>query len=54
MVIDTSALTAILLDEPEAEQFEIAVEADPTRLMSAASVLETSMVVETRFGEAGG
>lgn len=54
MVIDTSALTAILLDEPEAEQFEIAVEADPTRLMSAASVLETSMVVETRLGEAGG
>jgi ribonuclease VapC len=54
MVIDTSALVAILYDEPDAEQFEIAIESDPTRLMSTASVLETSIVVEARFGETGG
>jgi ribonuclease VapC len=54
MVIDTSALTAILLDEAEAERIGIAIEDDPVRLLSAASLLETSIVIETRFGEAGG
>ncbi len=54
MVIDTSALLAILFDEPEAEYFEGALEVDPTRLMSAASVLETAIVVEARLGDAGG
>lgn len=54
MVIDTSALTAILLDEAEAERIAIAIEEDPVRLLSAASLLETSIVIETRFGEAGG
>ena len=54
MVIDTSALLAILFNEPEAEHFEAALDADPTRLMSAASLLETAIVVEARLGEAGG
>ena len=54
MVIDTCALVAILFDEPDAEHFEIAIESDPTRLMSTASVLEASIVVEARLGEAGG
>jgi ribonuclease VapC len=54
MVIDTSALVAMLSDEPEAERFETAVEADPVRLMSTASYLETAIVIETRFGEPGG
>jgi ribonuclease VapC len=54
MVIDTSALTAILLDESEAERIGIAIEEDPVRLLSAASLLETSIVIETRFGEVGG
>ena len=53
-MIDTSVLLAILPDEPEAEYFESALEADPTRMMSAASVLETAIVVEARLGEAGG
>jgi len=34
MVLDTSALLALLLDEPEAEAFRAAVEDDPTRLDS--------------------
>lgn len=54
MVIDTSALVAMLGDEPEAEAFEAAVEADPMRLMSTASFLETAIVIETRRGEPGG
>ncbi|ULE34034.1 type II toxin-antitoxin system VapC family toxin [Mycobacterium sp. IDR2000157661] len=54
MVIDTSALVAMLSDEPEADVFEAAVEADGTRLMSTASYLETAIVIETRFGEPGG
>ena len=54
MVIDTSALVAMLGDEPEAQQFEAAVEADAVRLMSTASYLETAIVIETRFGEPGG
>ena len=39
MVIDTSALVAMLCDEPEAEHFEAAIEADPVLLMSTASYL---------------
>jgi ribonuclease VapC len=54
MVIDTSAAVAVLLNEPDAERYRIAIEEDPVRLMSAASVLETSMVVEARAGEAAG
>lgn len=54
MVIDTSALVAMLSDEPEADVFEAAVEADGTRLMSTASYLETAIVIEARFGEPGG
>ena len=54
MVIDTSALLAILFAEPEAEPFAAAIERDPTRLISSASALETAIVVETRKGPSGG
>ena len=54
MVLDTSALLALLLDEPEAEDFRTAVEEDTTRLVSAASLLETALVIETRKGELAG
>jgi ribonuclease VapC len=54
MVIDTSALVAILCNEADASLFEAALESDSTRLISAATLLETSIVIETRFGEAGG
>ena len=54
MVIETSALVAMLTNEPEAERFEAALEADPVRLMSTASYLEAAIVVEQRFGEPGG
>jgi ribonuclease VapC len=54
MVLDTSALLVILLQEPEASAFATAIEADPVRLLSAASLLETAIVIESRHGEAGG
>ena len=54
MVIDTSALVAILCNEPEAATFEAAIERDPVRLVSAATLLEVGVVIETRFGEVGG
>ncbi len=54
MVLDTSALMALLLDEPEAESFRLALELDAVRLVSSATLLETALVIETRKGEAGG
>jgi ribonuclease VapC len=53
MVLDTSALLAILLAEPEIEAFSGAIEADPIRWLSAASWVEASVVMEARFGAAG-
>jgi ribonuclease VapC len=54
MVLDTSAILALLLDEPEAEDFRAAVEDDGTRLVSAATLLEAALVIEARKGEPGG
>lgn len=54
MVIDTSALIAILGNEAEAAQFAEAIEADQVRLISAASLLECAIVIEARYGQAGG
>lgn len=53
MVIDTSALLAILLAEPEAERFARAIAADPRRLVSAASAFEAAIVLLARKGPAG-
>ena len=44
MVIDASALLAVLLNEPEANEFRLAIEADTVRLVSAATLLETAIV----------
>ena len=54
MVIDTTAVLALLLNEREADDIEIALDADPVRLMSAASALEAAIVIEARLGPAGG
>lgn len=54
MVIDTSALIAILLNEPEAEALARAIAADPKRLLSAFSALESYIVITARKGESGG
>lgn len=54
MVIDTSAIVAIALDEPSAAELEAQIADDPVRLISAATVLEATMVLETRLGDSGG
>ncbi|WP_048645564.1 type II toxin-antitoxin system VapC family toxin [Nitratireductor soli] len=54
MVIDTSAIVAIALNEPEASSFEQRIADDPVRLLSAATLLEAAIVLETRLGEPGG
>jgi ribonuclease VapC len=53
MVLDTSAVLAILQNEPERASFSEAIEAAETRSMSAASLLECSMIIESRFGADG-
>jgi ribonuclease VapC len=45
MVVDTSAVVAILRDEAERAQFIEALRADSRRLMSMASLLETTLVI---------
>lgn len=54
MVIDTSAIAAILFDEPDAAALEGKIADDPVRLMSAATFLEATIVIEARLGDPGG
>ena len=53
MVIDTSAFLAILLDEPEAEQFADAIVRDARRYASTVNLLEAGIVIEARRGREG-
>jgi len=53
MAVDTSALVAILLREPDAGRFERALADAPIRLISAVTRVELSFVIEGRKGEAG-
>jgi ribonuclease VapC len=54
MVIDSSAIVAILLNEADAADIAQAIESNSQRLLSAANLLEASIVIENRKGEAGG
>ncbi len=54
MVLDTSAILAVLLAEPDSARFETAVAQTASVLVSAGTYLEAAIVVEARFGEAGG
>lgn len=51
MVIDTSAIVAILRGEPEAASLEMAIISDAIRLVPATCVLEARMVLVSRRGE---
>ena len=53
MVIDTSAILAILNDEPERRVFNEAIEQAETCLISAVSHVEASIVLEARKGYEG-
>ena len=54
MIIDSSALCAILFDEPDAARYAAAIAAAETRRVSAVNLLETAIVVESRGGPPGG
>ena len=54
MTIDSSALVAIMLDEPERALFVSLILQAGRKVVSSVTVLETSMVCENRLGEAGG
>jgi ribonuclease VapC len=54
MVIDTSALLAIFLAEPERQDFLEHIRQDGSRLLSAPNALETSIVLEARRGVVAG
>ena len=54
MIVDTSALFAILNREPDAEHYEAAILTAASCHMSVANVLEASIVVESRGGAEAG
>ena len=53
MVIDTSALLAVLQDEPERRPFNEAIEAADSAALSVAAFVEASIVIEARHGADG-
>jgi len=53
MIIETSAIIAILRNEPERRALNEAIEAAEIRLMSVVSFVEASMVMEARHGYDG-
>jgi ribonuclease VapC len=53
MVIDTSAVLAILFREPDGRRYAECMESDKVKLISAVSRVELSLVVEGRKGAAG-
>jgi len=53
MVIDSSALFAVLFGEPEAEDYVRALASSGRKFMSAVNKLETMIVVEARKGMVG-
>jgi len=54
MVIASSAIAAIFFGEPERQKFLSAITSAPSRLISAATVLEAGIILESRQGEAAG
>jgi ribonuclease VapC len=48
MIIDSSALVAILVGEPEAYAFQASISAAERRIISAASYVESAMVIDGR------
>jgi len=53
VVIDSSAIVAILLDEPEKVLFVTLINRSSTRLMSVASLVEITIALESKRGTQG-
>ena len=54
MIVDTSAVLAILFHEPDAERFARAIATASSRRMSVAALVETTIVLESRSGATAG
>lgn len=54
LVVDTSAAIGILLAEPQQDSLLAAIDDADERVISPVSVLELGIVLESRFGPAGG
>ena len=50
MIVDTSAVLAILFDEPDADRYARAIAEAPRCRMSVAGYLEAAIVLESRAG----
>src|SRR4029077_729843 len=53
MIIDTSALVAVLEQEPEAERISRALASTSERMLSAANLVEVGIVMQARRGDDG-
>ncbi len=54
MIVDTSALIAILEQEPEAERIARTLASMSERMLSAANLVEVGIVMQARRGDDGG
>ena len=54
MIVDTSALLAILFADDDAERYADALAGAEERLISAANYLEAAIVVDSQIGVLGG
>lgn len=53
MIVDSSAIVAILLDEPDGARLAAAIASAPRAAMSAATYVECAVVADRRTGPAG-
>lgn len=53
IIVDSSALCAILFDEPERARYNAALDAARTSLVCAATFVEASIVIQARKGDSG-
>jgi ribonuclease VapC len=53
VIVDSSAMVAILLEEPEGHLFDVAILRSGTPRMSSAGLLEASMILQSKKGADG-
>lgn len=53
MILDTSAVVAVLQSEPVSERLVVALDDNPVRRISAVSLVEAAIVMQARYGDAG-
>ena len=54
MIVDSSAVLAVLFHEPDAERYDTAIAGAPSCRMSMVNFLETAIVLESRSGADAG